>query len=42
MTYEEYLKQREIMVAENQNLVGNILNEQEQKLDKLLQKYCNG
>ncbi len=33
MTYEEYLSKREIMVEENQNLVGNVLNLKEQAVD---------
>lgn len=36
MNYEEYLRQREILAGENQNLRGNVLNEREEKVDALL------
>jgi len=39
MNYEEYLREREIIVNENKNLVGNVLNEAEEKLDSLLASY---
>lgn len=39
MNYEEYLRQREIIAGENQNLVGNVLNEQEKKVDTLLDVF---
>lgn len=38
MNYEEYLKQREIISNENLNLIGNVLNEDEEKLNVLLEK----
>ncbi len=39
MNCEEYYRQREIIVKENQNLVGNVLNEDEEKLSELLENY---
>ncbi len=36
MDYEEYLHQREIIAEENKNLLGNILNPAEEKVDALL------
>lgn len=37
MDYEEYLKQREIIVSENNNLIGTVLNEDEEKLNEILE-----
>ncbi len=37
MTYEEYLSKREIMVSENANLVGNVLNEKELAVNDILE-----
>jgi len=39
--YKEYLKQREIISQENRNLVGNILSDDEEKVDKLLEVFKN-
>ncbi len=39
MDYEEYLKQREIIVSENNNLIGTVLNEDEEKLNEILESY---
>jgi len=39
MNYEEYLKLREELVADNENLVGNVLNEQEEAINDLLDEY---
>lgn len=36
MTYEEYLAEREIMVEDNSNLVGNVLNAKEQAVNERL------
>lgn len=41
MNYEEYLCQREKLSNENKNLVGNILNSEETKVDALLKHFKN-
>ncbi|HBL41197.1 MAG TPA: hypothetical protein DDY98_06365 [Ruminococcaceae bacterium] len=38
MKYEEYLAQRKIIVEENQNLIGNVLNREEEKLNERLEQ----
>jgi len=41
VNYEEYLYQRDIISKENQNLVGNVLNREEKKVDDLLTSFKN-
>lgn len=41
LDYQEYLRQREVLIEENANLIGNVLNENELKVNKLLEAYKN-
>jgi len=41
LDYNSYLEQRKILENENANLVGNVINDSEKKVDSLLNNYKN-